>query len=71
MEKITSKRCIELMKEYFPNFSTYWDSYIANHDSDLGLTIQMLPFGRYAMDTIKAKDEIKVKKFFYFVEFFS
>jgi len=69
MEKITGERCIELMKENFPKFSTYWDSYIENYGSDLGLTIQMSPFEDYAVDAIKAKDEIKIKKIFDFVEF--
>jgi hypothetical protein len=28
MEQIKGERCIELIKEYFPNFSPHWDSYI-------------------------------------------
>jgi hypothetical protein len=69
VEKITGERCIELMKETFPNFSSYWDAYIVDYGSDEGLTIQMLPFGKYAVDAIKAKDEIAMKKIFEFVEF--
>jgi hypothetical protein len=69
MEKITGERCIELMKEYFPNLSTHWDSYIQSHGSDLGIAIQMLPFEKFAIEAIKAKDEITIKKIFYFVEF--
>jgi hypothetical protein len=57
------------MKEYFPDFSSYWDSYIENYDSDLGIATQMLPFEKFAVVAIKAKDEIKIKKIFYFVEF--
>jgi hypothetical protein len=69
MEKITGERCLKLMKEYFPVFSSYWDSYIENYDSDLGIAAQMLPFEKFAVEAIKAKDEIKIKKIFYFVEF--
>jgi hypothetical protein len=67
MEKITDERCLELMKERFPEFLPYWDLCIENHD--LGLIIQMMPFGKYARDAIKTKDEIKIKKIFDFVEF--
>lgn len=69
MGKITDERCLELMKKTFPNFSAYWDSYIENYGSDLGLTTQMSPFEDYAVDAIQAKDEIKIKKIFDFVEF--
>ncbi len=69
MEKITGERCIELMKEIFPNFSSYWDSYIEDYGTGLGLTTQMTPFGKYAEDAIKEKDETKIKKIFDFVEF--
>lgn len=69
MEKITSERCIELMKEKFPKFPTYWEAYIRDFGSDLGLTIQMLPFCEYAIDVIKSDDEIEIKKIFNLVEF--
>jgi len=55
------------MKENFPEFLPYWDSNSENHD--LGLIIQMMPFGQYAIDVIKAKNELNIKKIFDFVEF--
>jgi hypothetical protein len=69
MERITGERWIELMKEKFPKFLPYWDYYIKNSGSDLGLTIQMLPFGKYAIDVIKSNNEAEIKKIFDFVEF--
>ncbi|MBX9744836.1 MAG: hypothetical protein K2X08_06475 [Chlamydiales bacterium] len=69
MEKITDERCIELMKEVFPSFLIYWGDYIRDFGSDLGLTIQMLPFGKYTIDTIKSNNETEIKKIFDFVEF--
>ena len=69
MEKITAEHCIELMKENFPKFRPYWGSYLMDFGSDLGLTIQMLPFCEYTIDTVKSNDEIEVKKIFDFVEF--
>ncbi len=69
MEKITGENCIELMKERFPGFLPYWESYIRDSGSGLGLTIQMLPFGKYTINVIKSSDEIEIKKIFDFVEF--
>ncbi|MCP5505396.1 MAG: hypothetical protein H7A38_00755 [Chlamydiales bacterium] len=69
MEEITEKRCIELMKETFPKFLPYWESYIKKHGSDDGITIQMLPFCEYTIEVIKSNNEIEIKKIFDFVEF--
>lgn len=69
MKKITGEHCIELMKENFPKFLPYWESYIRDFGSDLGLTVQMIPFGEYTLDVIKSSDEIEIKKIFDFVEF--
>ena len=69
MEEITGEKCIELMKEKFPKFLSYWKSYIRDHGSDLGLTIQMMPFEEFTIDVIKSNDELEVKKIFDFVEF--
>ncbi len=69
MEPITEKRCIGLMKENFPKFHSYWETYIRNHGSDLGITIQMLPFCKYTIDAIKSNDEVEIEKIFSFVEF--
>jgi hypothetical protein len=69
MEQITEERCIALMKQKFPKFSTYWENYIRDFGSDLGLHIQIMPFGEYALDIIKSGDEIEMKKIFDFVEF--
>ena len=69
MKKITSEKCIELIKESFEQFSSYWESYVQDFGADLGITIQMLPFCEYAIDTIKSGDEVRIKKIFDFVEF--
>ena len=57
------------MKEKFLKFPVYWKDYIRDFGSDLRLHIQMLPFGEYAIDTIKSNDEVEIKKIFDFVEF--
>jgi hypothetical protein len=67
-EKITEENWLELMKEKFPKFIPYWEAYINDHGSDNGITIQMFPVGDYAIDVIKSKDEIEIKRIFDFVE---
>jgi len=69
MERITEERCIELIKEKFPKLLPYWEAYIRDFGSDLGINIQMLPVGEYAIDVIKSGDEIEIKKIFDVVEF--
>ena len=69
MEAITSERCIELMKENFPKFISYWETYISDHGSDLGITIQMLPFSKYTIDVVKSNNNEEMVKIFSFVEF--
>lgn len=66
---VTGNKCIELMKEKFPQFLPYWEAYVRNFGEDLGLTIQMLPFGKYSIDVIKSNDETEIKNIFIFVEF--
>jgi hypothetical protein len=34
MESVTGERCIELMKEQFPRFSSYSEVYIREHGAD-------------------------------------
>jgi hypothetical protein len=69
MEKILAERCIELIKESFPKFPPYWESFIRDFGSDPGLIFQMLPFEEYTIDAIKANDEVEIKKIFDFIEF--
>ncbi len=69
MKQITGERCIELMKEKFPGFLSYWEAYIRDFGSDNGLHIQMLPFDEYTIDTIKSNDKDEMEKIFNFVEF--
>lgn len=69
MKQITGERCIELMKEKFPGFLSYWEAYIRDFGSENGLHIQMLPFDEYTIDMIKSKDEAEIEKIFNFVEF--
>jgi hypothetical protein len=69
MEKINEENCIELIKQTFPTFLPYWESYIRDSGPDLGLTIQMLPFGKYTIDIIHSNNAIGIKKIFDFVEY--
>lgn len=62
MKQITGERCIELMKEKFPGFLSYWEAYIRDFGADNGLHIQMLPFDEYTIDTIKSNDEAEMEK---------
>ncbi len=68
MKKITAKNCIELIKQTFPKFLPYWESYIRDFGPDLGLTIQMIPFEEYALSVVKINNVIEIKKIFDFVE---
>lgn len=69
MKEVSGEKCIELIKEKFPRFLPYWESYIKEHGEDNGLHIQMLPFEKYAIDTIKSNDEFEIRKVFNLVEF--
>lgn len=69
MKEVSEEKCIELMKEKFPGFLSYWESYIKEHSEDESLHIQMLPFEEYAIDTIKSNAESEIRKIFEFVEF--
>lgn len=69
MKKITDDDCISLIKEKFPEFLSYWQSYINYWGSDLGLTIQMLPFSEYTLEVIKSNNQNEIRKIFDFVEF--
>jgi hypothetical protein len=66
---VTAENCINLIKEKFPKFCSYWDMYIQDFGADLGLTIQMLSFGRYVLDVIKSNNEDEIIRVFEFVEF--
>jgi hypothetical protein len=69
MKQITGEKCIELMKEKFPRFLSYWKDYIKDHGTDNGLHIEMIPFEEYTIDIIKSCNELEIKKIFDFVEF--
>ncbi len=69
MKIVTSICCIDLIKEKFPQLLPYWEAYVADFGSDLGLHIQMIPFGDYAIDIIKTNNDVEIKKIFDFVEF--
>lgn len=69
MIQITEDNLIALLKEKFPRFIPYWNSYIDYWGLDEGITMKVLPLGKYAVDMIKSKDEAEMKKFFDYVEF--
>ncbi len=68
MEKITPEMCINLLKEKFPKFLPYWDSYVSYWGMDQGITIQMMPFSEYVVDVIKSNVNDEIRKIFDFVE---
>ncbi|NGX46998.1 MAG: hypothetical protein K1000chlam3_00367 [Chlamydiae bacterium] len=69
MEKITSENCLILLKEKFPQFLPYCESYVNYWGIDQGITTQMMPFAEYVIDIIQSKDEAKIKEIFDYVEF--
>ena len=69
MKEITEKKCIDLIKETFPDFISYWENYIQEHGPDDGITIQMMPFEDYTIDVIKSNNTIEIIKIFNLVEF--
>ena len=69
MQRITEKNCIDYLKQKFPKFVPYWNSFVDYWGIDQGLTIQMLPLCEYTIDTIKSNDELEIKKIFDLVEF--
>jgi hypothetical protein len=69
MKNISGEQCIELMKETFPHFLHYWDKFIQDFGADEGLSIQMIPFGDYAIDMIKSNNVSQIIRIFDFVEY--
>lgn len=69
MEKVTAENFINLLKEKFPKFIPYWDSYVNYWGMNQGITIQMIPFSEYVVDVIKTNNIIEIKNIFDFVEF--
>jgi hypothetical protein len=69
MDKITSETCITLLKEKFPNFLPYWESYVNYWGLNQGITIQMIPFCEYVIDVIKSNKDTQIKEVFNFIEF--
>ena len=69
MTKITGETCIPLLQKTFPNFLSYWQTYIDSWGDDLGLTIHMMPFADYIVDVIKTGTEADLEKIFQCIEF--
>jgi hypothetical protein len=69
MGEITEDNLINLIKEKFPRFNGYWDSYISDCGSGDGIIMQMLPFIEYVVEIIKSGDENEIKRIFDLVEF--
>lgn len=69
MGQISGEMCIELIKQKFPKFSSYWDPFINDFGSDTGLHIQMYPFEEFTIDTIKSNNEKEIEKIFCLVEY--
>jgi hypothetical protein len=69
MEEISDETLINLIKEKFPKFTPYWESYIQDWGLDEGVIMKMLPFNEYVVDVIQSQDEKEIKRIFDFVEF--
>ena len=69
MKKNTEKKCRELMMEKCPKFVPYWKSYIKEEGPDEGITIQVIPFAEYTIDTLQLNDTDELKRIFSLVEF--
>ena len=69
MEEITEQNLIDIIKEQFPKFNPYWESYINHWGDDNGLTIQMFPLIDFVLDVIKSNDEKEIERVFNFIEF--
>lgn len=69
MKQITSKKSFKLLKEKFPKFQAYWDSYIKAFGEDQGISIQMIPIINYVSDAILLNDNSDLKEILEFVEF--
>ena len=69
MKKITDENCISLIREKFPKFVPYWESFVSCWGGNQGLTVQMLPLCEFVVDVIKTNDQIEIKAIFDFVEF--
>lgn len=69
MEQITDIKCIELLKDKFPNFIPYWESAIGkDFELDDSLFIKFMPFENYVVDIIKINNKTEIRKIFYFIE---
>ena len=69
MVKILSENLISIIKDRFPKFIPYWNSFVESFGLDEGITIQMIPFSLYAIDVIKENNKLEIKQIFDFVEF--
>jgi hypothetical protein len=69
MEKITLEQSLILLKERFPNFIPYWESYTTYWEIYEGSIAQMTPFAQYAIEMIKTKNTPEIKRIFEFIEF--
>ena len=69
LNHIHDEECIKLIKDKFPDFLPYLESYLEDFGSDLGLSIQMIPFGEYTLDQAKSHNDSELKKIFDLVEF--
>jgi hypothetical protein len=66
---ITSKNCMNLILQRYPNFKTIWEKHLAEWgDEEPGLLMDMDAFVYYTLILIKDKHIEEVKDIFLFVE---
>lgn len=69
MGKINSEILINLIKDVFPDYLPYWESFVKDWGESEGLSIKMIPFNEYAIQIIKINDLQEMQKIADFAEF--
>ncbi len=69
MDKLILEKAFMLLKEKFPKFIPYWETFTNYWEIYEGITALMTPFSQYAVEVIKANDTNEIKKIFDFIEF--
>lgn len=68
MKEIDANSCMNLLREKFPKFVPYWDSFVKENALNNGLFDQLTPFEDYSIEIIRNGNESEIKDLFNFVE---
>lgn len=67
--KITEENCLNVFKEFFPEYLPYFEKYLEQFGTNQGFSIKLIPFSEYVLDLIKSKNNMEIKKVFDLTEF--